>query len=285
MSWRDRPYNQDEPGPRMQFALPPWTPVVKWLVIVNVAVFVVSIALKVAHVRVLGGDLFYVLGNLDWRRTVLGGQVWRLVTYQYLHSGPMHILLNMLMLWFLGPLVATALGPRRFLAFYTFAGVVAGLLFLAMAPLVGQGGNQVLIGASGSILGVVAAAAILHPQQRIYLFFVPMTMRTMALVFVVFYVLTIRDLSQVAHLGGMIGGAGWMLVARRLEGRAGRAAKGRWQRHLAEAERDRQKVDRILAKVHAKGIHSLNWFEKRALRKATEREQTRDRRIDRDLRG
>ena len=209
------------------------------------------------------------------------------MTYQYLHSGLMHIGFNMLVLWFMGPIVERQLGSRRFMALYTASGVAAGLLFLLLVPVFRESpGGASLIGASGSILGVDAAAAILFPSMTIYVFFaLPMRMRTFALILAGMYLLTAiggKSMSDVAHLGGMVGGAAWLYGGGWWQGHSAARTAGRWERKQRRAQRDRAReqeaVDRILAKVHEKGIQSLTWSEKRTLRKATERQREEDRR-------
>jgi membrane associated rhomboid family serine protease len=263
-------------------------PVVKWLIIINVAVAVIETALS------FGGRPNYpeMLGVLNAGKTVFGLQLWRLISYQYLHANAWHLLMNMAALWFMGPLVERSLGSKTFLGLYTLSGVAGGLLFLGIVPLFGMSWDNSLLGASGSVLGVVAAAGMLFPDQIVYLFFaLAMKMRTLAIAFAaVFLIFTLTgNLSHAAHLGGMVGGAGWIIVGRRLEGRAGRRsarkAAGAWDRRQREIAREQAEVDRILAKVHEHGIASLSWFEKRSLRKATERQRQRDREADQRFKG
>lgn len=282
MSWRDRPYAGEE-SPRGSYRLGPrMTSVVKLLVIVNVGVALLIIAMRAG-----GRPDPRIYGTLHWHDSIFRAQLWRLVTYQYFHADFWHLLMNMLVLWFMGPLVEQALGPRKFFWMYTFSGVVAGLLFLAMVPVFGMPPDSLLLGASGSILGVMAVAAMLYPNQTVYLFFaIAMRMRTLAIGLAAFFLLfaIAGNLSHVAHIGGMIGGAGWILVGRRFQARSPRRSAGRWQRRQQQIAREQEQVDRILAKVHEKGINSLNWLERRTLRKATEHQRQRERQVDEQFR-
>ena len=108
MSWQDRPYSdQDGPdmfgpprggGGRMRFAFPPLTPVVRGLLIANVAIFIIR--------ALPWPDYLGLLGAMDADR-FLHGQIWRAVTYQYLHSqeSAFHLLFNMIGLYFLGTML------------------------------------------------------------------------------------------------------------------------------------------------------------------------------------
>jgi membrane associated rhomboid family serine protease len=251
------------------------------LILANVAVLLV----RTIQWNSSGVDTLHEFGGLHWGLTVHGLQFWRLLTYQYLHTGAFHILLNMVMLWFIGPMVERPLGGRAFLAIYTASGLAAGLLFLLVAPMVRTSAE--LVGASGSVLGITAAAAMLSPNLVVSVFFVAsMRMRTFAGVLAGLYLVMalLGHLSDVAHLGGMIGGAGAIMVlARRRSSaeRSPRRAEGAWNRRQENLQRERDRVDHILEKIHAKGIRSLTWFERRTLRKATERQRRQEREIDR----
>jgi len=101
---------------------------VKWLVITNVAVFVVFFFL--AKIAGYGGDSIYSAFLLDLMPAlVIHGMVWQLVTYLFLHSltSFSHILFNMLMLWMFGAPIEQTWGTRRFLQYYFVCGIGAGI--------------------------------------------------------------------------------------------------------------------------------------------------------------
>jgi rhomboid protease GluP len=87
------------------------------------------------------------------------GQWWRLVSSLFLHFGPVHLLMNMLALWFLGPFTEFALGFRKFLLVYFIAGVGAMAIVMRFAS--GPHGEQITVGASGSLMGLVGATGAL----------------------------------------------------------------------------------------------------------------------------
>jgi membrane associated rhomboid family serine protease len=103
---------------------------------------------------------------------VLHGQVWRILTYAFLHSPGSfyHILFNMLFLWWFGSDVEDLYGQKEFLAIYLTAAVLGGLVFtIAWKVIPGQG--ERCIGASGAVMAVLVLCAIHYPTRIIYLFF------------------------------------------------------------------------------------------------------------------
>ncbi len=86
-----------------------------------------------------------------------------LVTYQFLHGGWLHLLLNMAYLWVFGDNIEDAMGHGRYLLFYLLCGVAAALAQIVAAPEL----TAPLVGASGAISGVLGAYLVLHPRARI----------------------------------------------------------------------------------------------------------------------
>lgn len=145
-----------------------------------------------------------------------------LITYQFVHGGFLHLLSNMLFLWVFGDNVEDAMGHVRFLVFYLLCGVGAGLthdlLFReSVAP---------LIGASGSVSGVIAAYLMLHPRVRVWvlvLWRLPLRLPAswvlgfwIGLQFVM--VVTAQEDESVAwwaHIGGLATGAFLVIFMRR----------------------------------------------------------------------
>lgn len=275
MSWRDRPYAQDgDESGGMRFGMPRPTRVVGIMLLVNLGLFVLT-ALTGGR-----GSPLVDLGALMLppRASVL--EVWRWVTYQYLHGDVWHIFFNMIGLYFLGPPLERLWGPRKFFYFYTFCGIVAGMGFTIIQMLSYGTTLAPLIGASGSVLGCIAACAILFPQMMLILLFFPVPIRVAAVLFAVLYTLTIisdGNLSDAAHLAGMGGGVLWVYGQGRWSRLAlRRPSEGAWQKRMRMLQEDDQKVDRLLAKIRKHGMGSLTWWEKRFLKKASERRREFD---------
>ncbi len=216
------------------------------------------------------------LGLLVPRLVYEHAQVWRLVTYMFLHdpSGVLHIGFNMLMLWMFGNELEQMWGTRRFLIFYFLCGIGAGALSFFMW-------NAHILGASGAIYGVLTIFAIYFPDRQILVFFMfPMRIRTFVIVMgIVSVVMSIQAASGIAHLTHL-GGIVVALVYYRFYDRGEefiRAFKEareekKSRRRVEELEQRKRYyddvVDPILKKISEQGMESLTPGEKKALEKA-----------------
>ena len=186
------------------------TPAVKWLLIINSAIFVLCYLLRSA------GEQLFGLFGLTPTAVVHYFAVWQLVTYLFLHSPTTftHILMNMLTLWMFGVPLESVWGSRRFLRYYFFCGVGAGVSVVVLNYLLlflFHIGNPeaVTIGASGAIYGLLLAFGMLFPDARILFFFLfPIPARVYvwimaAIVFLSTFGDTGSGVSHFAHLGGI----------------------------------------------------------------------------------
>ncbi|MFA6175145.1 MAG: rhomboid family intramembrane serine protease [Phycisphaerae bacterium] len=277
MSIYDRDYSRpdyEQQRPQMQFRFPQVTPVVKNLLILNVGIYLACIIIKP-----LGGFI-YDWFSVDSTSFVRYFQVWRLIGYQFLHDlhDPWHLIMNMLGLYFLGPTLERFWHSKKFLTFYLLCGVAGGVAYLALSyfPQVGHGQ---LIGASGAILGMFAACAILFPQFVVVLFIFPVPIRRAAIIFICVYILSIivgfaNAGGNVAHLAGMAVGGGYVYLWPKLKNRYRPAIHSdNWEVRFKAYSEIQREVDRILDKVAKQGIGSLTKQEKKTLAEATKLEQ------------
>lgn len=172
--------------------------------------------------------------------SVLHGRVWLLVTYLFLHPGVIHLLVNMYGLYLFGGQLESAWGTKKFLRFYFLTGIVGGIAVILASRVTPI---EFVVGASGSIFGLVVAWAIMFPHQQICLLIPPVTLS--ARWFAIFWCgLQVAFLWEgglgmggvVAHVGGAAAGFAYMkLPRRRLSFDAQRlnplAAYRRWQNH------------------------------------------------------
>lgn len=173
----DRDYVRRE-GPSFLGSFTERGRVCKWLIGINAAAFLVQVLTRESGWFTEALDL-----NVN---AVLHGQIWRLLTYAFLHDPDqiLHIVFNMLFLWWFGSDVEDLYGPREFLTFYLSASFASGLMFF-LSSLVWMGGRGACLGASGGVLAVLTLCAIHYPRRTILLFFVfPVPLA----LFVVFYV-------------------------------------------------------------------------------------------------
>ena len=261
-------------APQMRMAFPKITPVVKWLLIINVAVY---------FVQILGADTLLVNWFAVYPRTLgMTLQIWRLITYQFLHGDFWHILINMLWFFFLGPTLERYWGGRKFLIFYLGCGAAGGLFYILLVAINFLPAAP-MIGASGAILGVVAACAILFPQIVIYLFPLPVAIpiRVAALAGIVIFILYLVTRSanaggHAAHLAGMAAGTIYVFSQSWRTKFKLKIQSDTWEKKMAAQRNLQLELDRILQKVHDSGVHSLTSKEKKILKQATKAEQTRN---------
>lgn len=182
----------------------------RWLIIVNVTVFVLDL--------ITGGrltDIGCFSAALGLRRL----QLWRWLTFQFLHADPLHLLFNMLFLYFFGPIVEARLGKRQFVAFYLICGLcgAASYVLLWRLGILIHSAESTLVGSSAGLFGLMAAGAVIAPHYTVQLFWPPisLTLRTMVLIYLGFAVLMVwtggaNAGGEAAHLGGAV--AGFLLI-------------------------------------------------------------------------
>ncbi|MBC8470644.1 MAG: rhomboid family intramembrane serine protease [Planctomycetes bacterium] len=283
MGLYDRDYTQENfqsgqhHAPHMRIQFPRITSAVKWLLIINIAAFISGYLIPRFGVFQL--EWFSV-----WPETFgTTMQVWRFITYQFLHGGLGHIFMNMFILYFFGTMIENFWGSRKFLTFYLVCGTTGGIFYPILAH-IGWLPTGPLIGASGSILGMLAAAAILFPRMVVYVFGVfPLKMYVLAIILLAWSLLSILrpDVNanaggEAAHLGGMCAGAIYVLSERWRQRLKMKVHKNIWESRMTDHRILDMEVDRILKKVHDKGMHSLTYKEKKVLKQATKAEQMRN---------
>jgi len=283
MGLYDRDYTQENfqssghPAPHMRIQFPRITPVIKWLLIINIGVFLLGYLFK------LEGILFkwFSVWPVTTGTTM---QLWRYVTYQFLHYGLGHIFWNMFILYFFGTMLEKLWGSTKFLTFYLICGTTGGIFYPVLVR-IGWLGVAYLVGASGAILGMLAAAAILFPKMKVFVLGVfPMSMSILAIILLAWSLLSIlrpelpenaNAGGEAAHLGGMCAGAIYILTERWRQRVKLKIHSNVWQSKKIDHRILQMEVDRILKKVHDKGMHSLTYKEKRVLKQATKAEQMR----------
>lgn len=162
-------------------------------------ILIVTIAVYVLQMVIPGFTNMFMLISSD-----ILSRPWTLITSMFLHSptNTLHILFNMLLLYFFGPIVESRIGTRRFLGLYFGAGIIAALFasFFYTAAL----------GASGALMGIMGVAVMLMPNMRVLLWgVVPMTLRNLAILFVVidiFNTFAATNIATVAHFAGLASG-------------------------------------------------------------------------------
>jgi len=177
---------------------------IKWLIIINTAVWLVCF-----FSRDIASFLLEYFALTPVR--VMHGWIWQPVTYMFLHAPTslFHVLFNMLALWMIGTDLEQTWGTRRFMQFYFFCGVGAGLVVTAAGYIAG-GVNPLIptLGSSGAIYGILLACAVLWPDRIIlFMFLFPLKLKfAVAIYGAIAFLGTFNPnsgVSDVAHLSGM----------------------------------------------------------------------------------
>ena len=255
-------------------------PAVCWLICVNIAIFFLSIFL----------GFIYPLFSLS-ADSVCNGMVWTFFTYAFLHGDMLHILFNLLGLYFMGIPLERWLGWRKFLAIY-FAGVfLGGLVWLGIS----WGSGAVLVGASAGVMAVLAAFCLLFPPTPItflIFFIIPVSVKPITMLKIVSAIEFIgflssmvsggSDIAYSAHLGGLGAGLTMVEIIKRgglsfldnigrykfvkfTDKKKPSSTDFKFKVNISESDTD--EIDRILAKVNKDGFTSLTDEEREFLRR------------------
>lgn len=249
------------------------------LIIINAVIYLV-----IAHP---GSELYYRLALHCVRKNF---KLFQLVTAAFLHYDLMHILFNMYGLYIFGKLVAPHLGAKKFLALYLVGALCGNALFLAL----NLNSRISLVGASGALCAVMMAAAMLEPDQRFLMLFMPFTPIKTSTLVVCYTILEIilaltsaqSTVAHLAHLGGFVGGYLLIKITRRNNVEWDPFRRKRptnyWQRSAAESYSrpefhasagspvSRDELDALLDKISREGINSLSPEELARLKQARE---------------
>ncbi|MFT6442340.1 MAG: membrane associated rhomboid family serine protease [Salibacteraceae bacterium] len=237
--------------------------------------------------------------------------IWSAVTYMFLHANFMHILFNMIWLYWIGKILLEYLGPRRFVAIYFLGGIAGGLLYSISFNLLAAVGSfpmgGLLLGASAAVMAIVVASATLLPDYRINIFLLgPVPLKYLAIGALI--LTSVLDFSvnmggKLAHIGGaalgfffvrnLQNGKDWSVpfysflftvrnpfMKKKMRVVSNKRSNTQQERKTATANpsssnlndaEHQQKIDGILDKIGKSGYDSLTETEKEFLFKASGR--------------
>ncbi|HEY8658871.1 MAG TPA: rhomboid family intramembrane serine protease [Hanamia sp.] len=179
------------------------TPVVLNLIIINAIVFVAQLVFDKT-----GGQTAWLTNKLALYSYDTGlFKPYQLITHMFAHGGFFHILFNMYALWLFGAVLEKTWGPKRFLIFYLVCGLAAGITEMFLVP---QGAA---IGASGAVMGLLAAFAYTFPNVQFYILPIPFPIKAKYLA-MIYAAIDIfgqfsgygGNIAHFAHLGGLATG-------------------------------------------------------------------------------
>ncbi len=189
------------------FYIPGFPKGVKWLLISNVAIFILTFFAE--RIGASGPLIFLKLIPVA---VVKDFFVWQLATYAFLHQGFGHIIWNMLALWMFGADIERIWGTRRFVQFYFFCAVGAGICVVILNYILPWGTPNVpTVGSSGAIFGILLVYAMMFPDREILFGFVfPIKVKWFVLIVGSVAFLSSfgvnTAVSNFAHLGGLLFG-------------------------------------------------------------------------------
>jgi len=176
------------------------TPMVRNLVIINVAVFLAQNLLSNLHITEYL-SLWNVRSNFF--------KPYQFFTYMFAHGGIGHIFFNMFALASFAPILETYWGDKKFLIFYLGTGLGAGIIYAVVNYFVGASGG-IMLGASGALYGILMAFGMVFPNMEVTLLFPPIPIKAKYLVFLIGFITYAMDRSgtvaHLAHFGGALVG-------------------------------------------------------------------------------
>lgn len=269
----DRDYAQDPSerggGSFMNIGFGRMGSVVKWLLILNFVVFLLTISQNLRRQLFIWGAVFPI--------GVYSFQIWRLITFQFLHWDAMHFLFNMIFLYVFGPILEQAWGSRTFLKFYLACGAAGGVVYTLLTA-TGILPARFMVGASGGLYAVMGAVAVMYPRLPVLLYgLIPIRMVWLVVLALILSLLKFATGSnaggEAAHLTGLAAGFVYVKYKPFFTGFQLQRRKGNWEKRMEQERAFEVEVDRILKKVHDEGLSSLSSREKKILQEATRREQ------------
>lgn len=206
-------------GPQLQTTIP-MTPTVKLLIFINVGVwFFLQVVLEQL---ILKNDVITTVFGLIPELVITKFFIWQPFTYMFLHSvdGVMHVVFNMLLLWWIGAELEQLWGRRFFATYYLVCGFGAGVIYTGAVLIYYFVTGRVqplllpVVGASGAIFGLMLAYGIVFGERIVYFFFIfPMKARYFIMILGAIEVVMLLNqglgggqVANMAHLGGFITG-------------------------------------------------------------------------------
>lgn len=260
--------------------------VVKWLIITNVAVFILQGVLRVWFNSSIIERYFSLSPE-----ALRAGYVWTIITYGFLHGSFLHILVNMLAIFFVGRILEPVIGSKNLLKVYFVSILLGGVAWLTCSPNHGD----ILVGASAGGFGLMTFFCLLYPETLmtvLVFFIIPITMKPkwilwgMILIegflFVVYELPGKSFIASSGHLGGILAGAiMYQLIIKHRLFSFGKikVETPKWVKkisnpkisnpkftvNISDRETLRKEVDRILDKINQKGFSSLSEDERKTL--------------------
>lgn len=142
-----------------------------------------------------------IVDHLSLTKPIIDSNYWTILTAMFVHANFLHILFNMLTLYFFGIFCLTLIDYKQFLWVYFIGGIFGNILFLLIGP-----SYSSVVGASGAIFAIGGVLVMMRPMQRIYLYFVVPMPLWVAIIFGFLLTAFSSGVAWQAHLGGLMVG-------------------------------------------------------------------------------
>ncbi|MFD2255165.1 rhomboid family intramembrane serine protease [Luteolibacter algae] len=273
--------------------MPQLTPVVKWLLILNLGIYFTDLLFLDHSIR---NEFAFTIHSAVHER-----RIWEFVTFQFIHGSVGHVVFNCIGLYFFGPWMERWWGAVRFTSFYLISGIGGALFYMLLKyihVLPSVTDTSGLVGASAGIYGILVGVAMIAPNLRVSLLFPPVTLsiKQMALALMAISIGSIvfkiggNEGGEAGHMGGAIVGfllmqlakwQGWIRSGGGREPAAFRGIPGNKTREIGPKIRPRTRVDlrsstevdKILDKISEHGFQSLTAEERDLLHRVANRDK------------
>ena len=268
------------------------------IILINVIFFVSMSILQVIFTLSGLTSLFVILLNklmLPAELKTFIFQPWSLISYFFLHMNFMHILWNMLFLYWFGKIIHDNIGNNAIISLYVLGGIIGGLFYMALYNIIPYYSEMVsqslMLGASAGVFSVVVGSATLLPNYTFYLLFLgPVRIKYIALFYVLLSFLDVSGNNaggEIAHLGGAF--IGFLYIKQLQNGinmgegiinfinyfsSEKRKTKRQADNVTSKNNRDnisQDEIDKILDKISDSGYSSLSKKEKEKLFNASKK--------------
>ncbi len=260
---------QSNPG---EFSYKPalFTSAIKILVSINFLIFLLQ---SVSKSEGLFFPLFGLVPKLVWSELM----IWQPITYIFFHGGIWHVLINMFVLWMFGSELERLWGKSHFLRFYFYTGIGSGLITL----LFNYQSITPIVGASGSVYGVLLAYGLTYPNRKVYLYgLIPIKSLWFVIgIGLIAFISSFNNVSQVSHIthiSGMF--IAYMLIKKpiyldeiifKIRKRILEYQIYNKEKKVTEHRQLEKEINRILDKINSQGFDKLSEEEQHQLYKGS----------------
>ena len=250
--------------------------VTKNLLLVNILAFLATIILEQQHfsLEYWGGLNYFMAPDFH---------IYQIVTYMFLHGSFAHLFFNMFALWMFGCVIERTWGAKRFIFYYIFCGIGAGLC-QELVQFIHYGNvpvTSITIGASGAVYAILLAFGMTFPEERIFIFPLPVPIKAKWFVCIYAAIELLSAMSSsgdgvahMAHLGGMLFGfllirywqkRPYVKVVHQKPNTKTPPPRETDMEYNARKKARQEEVDKILDKIRKSGYDSLTKDEKQRL--------------------